>query len=110
MLIRIFEVTDDVNIIKEYYYTAKHYAKLFLAMDVSAKHAGDYDDRIYYYYNANDLRSIVSGEYQNYEKVCTRLENDLDISKRQKETITNGISKLKDDLYTIESLIKSSSS
>lgn len=110
MLIRIFEVTDDVNIIKEYYYTAKHYAKLFLAMDVSAKHTGDYDNRIYYYYNANDLRSIVSGEYQNYEKVCTRLENDLDISKRQKETITNGISKLKDDLYTIESLIKSSSS
>ena len=78
-------------------------------MDVTAKHSGDYDNRLYYHYNVNDLRSIVSGEYQNYEKVCMRLENDQDISKRQKETILKGISKLKDDLSTVEAIIKSSS-
>ena len=109
MLIRIFEITDDINIIREYYYTAKHYAKLYLAMDVTAKYSGDYDNRLYYHYNVNDLRSIVSGEYQNYEKVCFRLENDQDISKRQKETILKGISKLKDDLNIVETIIKSSS-
>lgn len=108
MLIRIFEITDDINIIREYYYTAKHYAKLYLAMDVMAKHSGNYDDRLYYHYNVNDLRSIVSGEYHDYEKVCMRLENDPDISQLQKETILKGISKLKDDLCTVEAIIKSS--
>lgn len=107
MLVRIHEITDDVNIIKEYYYTAKHYAKLYLAMDVTAKRSGNYDDRIYYYYNVNDLRSIVSGEYQDYDKVCLRLENDQDISKRQKSTILDGISKLKNDLDVVDNKIKS---
>lgn len=109
MLIRVFEITDDINIIREYYYTAKHYAKLYLTMDVAANHSGDYENRLYYHYNINDLRSIVSGEYQNYEKECFRLENDPDISKRQRETILNGICKLKDDLNIVENIIKSSS-
>lgn len=29
LLFRIHEITDDINIIREYYFTAKHYAKLF---------------------------------------------------------------------------------
>ena len=106
LLIGIFNITDDINTIQEYYYTAKHYAKLYLAMDVEAKHSGSYDNRIYYQYNVYDLRSIVSGEYENYEKIRIRLEHDQDISKLQKETILNGIKKLKDDLDTIEDIIK----
>ncbi len=107
VLVKIYEITDDVNIIKEYYYTAKHYAKLYLTMNVSAKRSGNYDDRIYYHYNANDLRSIISGEYQDYDKVRLRLENDQDISKRQKSTILEGIRKLKNDLAAVDNLIKS---
>lgn len=109
LLIGVYHITEDVNVIKEYYYTAKHYAKLFLSMDVTAKRSGTYDNQLYYRYNVNDLRSIVSGEYQDYEKVSRLLKEDKDVSKRQKETILNGINKLKDDLETVEALIKSSS-
>lgn len=51
---------------------------------------GEYDDRIYYY-NVNDLRAIVAGEYENYDRITNRLNNDSDISLRQKDTIAKGI-------------------
>ena len=105
MLLRIQEITDDVNIIKEYYYTAKHYAKLFLHLNVTAPGAGEYDDRVFYSYNVNDLRSIVSGEYIDYEKIINRLQNDADISIRQKTTIINGITKLKNDLESLQKML-----
>lgn len=105
MLLRIQEITDDVNIIKEYFYTAKHYAKLFLHLKVTASGAGEYDDRVYYSYNVNDLRSIVSGEYIDYEKIINRLQNDSDISIRQKTTIINGITKLKNDLESLQEML-----
>lgn len=105
MLLRIQEITDDVNIIKEYYYTAKHYAKLFLDINVTAPRAGEYDDRVYYSYNVNDLRSIVSGEYIDYEKVINRLQNDADVSIRQKTTIINGVTKLKKDLESLQEML-----
>jgi len=106
MLIRIHEITEDINIIKEYYYTAKHYAKLYTNMDVSAKLAGDYVDRLYYFYNVNDLKAIISGQYQDYEKIITRLKNDPDISKRQQKTILEGVDKLKEDLDVLTTLVK----
>ncbi len=108
MLIRIYEVTDDINVIREYYYTAKHYAKLFLNTSVKAKEASDYDDFIYYHYNSNDLRSIIAGEYLEYETAVLRLQNDKDISKRQQSTILDGIKKLKEDLEAINRIITTS--
>lgn len=105
MLLRIQEITDDVNIIREYYYTAKHYAKLFLQINVTASGEGEYYDRVYYTYNVNDLRSIVNGEYIDYEKVVNRLQNDKDISIRQKTTIINGITKLKTDLENLQRIL-----
>lgn len=97
-LIRIYEVTDDINTIKEYYYTAIHFAKIFLNLDMQSKRTGSYDERIYYFYNVNDLKSIVNGAYLDYDKVLCRLMNDNDISERQRSTIVCGVKKLNEDL------------
>lgn len=105
LLLRIHEVTDDINIIVEYYYTAKHYAKLFLNMSMEVQKNGEYDDRVYYYYNVNDLKAIVAGEYENFDKITNRLNNDPDISLRQRDTIAKGIKKLNDDLNKIQNTI-----
>ncbi len=98
LLLRIYEITDDKNIIAEYYYTAKHFAKLYLNITVDVKDAGTYDERIYYTYNVSDLRAIIADKYENYEKMVGRIENDPDISKRQKVTILEGIRKLKESI------------
>lgn len=109
MLLRVHEVTDDPQIISEYYYTAKHYAKLFLNCEVDAKRSGSYEQRIYLFYNTNDLRSIISGEYLNFEKNQSRLESDPDISARQRETIMRGMEQLKNDIDAVNRIIRSSS-
>lgn len=37
LLLRIYEITEDKNVIREYYYTAKHFAKLYLNINVNVK-------------------------------------------------------------------------
>jgi tetratricopeptide (TPR) repeat protein len=106
LLLRISEITDDINVIREYYYTAKHYSKLFLNLEMSAIKNGDYEQRIYYFTNSNDLRSIVKGNYINYHEIIERLANDKEISKRQIETIKKGITLLKNSIETIEERIR----
>lgn len=107
LLFRIHEITDDYNIICEYYYTAKHYAKLFLDLERKNSHSGNYDERIYYHYNVNDLRSILSDDYLDFEKKCDFLEKDPDITIRQKETILQGIKKLRSDIRIMHNIVKS---
>lgn len=101
LLLRIYELTDDKNIITEYYYTAKHFAKLYLNMTVNVNDTGTYDEHIYYMYNASDLRAIIADKYEDYEKMVSRIEKDSDISKRQKETILAGINRLKESIETM---------
>lgn len=98
LLLRIYEITEDTNIIKEYYYTAKHYAKLYSKITVNANEIGTYEDRVYYTYNLNDLKAIIEGGYLDYEKMIDRITQDTDISKRQKETITKGMRQLKESM------------
>lgn len=68
-------------------------------MDV--KEIGSYEERVYYTYNKSDLKAIVAGEYNNYDKMVKRIQNDGDISKRQKTTILEGISILKESIEKI---------
>lgn len=98
LLLRIYEITEDKNVIKEYYYTAKHFAKLYVDTDVNVKNNGSYDERIYYTYNVNDLKAIINDEYADAEKIINRIQNDKDISKRQKSTILEGIRVLKQSI------------
>lgn len=98
LLLRIYEITDDSNILSEYYYTAKHYAKLYLNSTANAANKGNYEERVYYYYNVCDMKAIIAGEYLNYEKVMKRLESDDGISIRQRATIIEGLEKIKCDI------------
>ncbi|MEE0919040.1 MAG: hypothetical protein U0L56_03300 [Lachnospiraceae bacterium] len=106
LLLRIYEITEDKNVIAEYYYTAKHFAKLYLNITVNVKDTGSFDERIYYTYNTCDLKAIIADEYRDYEKMINRIENDLDISKRQKSTLLEGIAKLKESIEQINSYLK----
>ena len=101
LLLRIYEITEDKNIVKEYYYTAKHFAKLYLNINVSVKNDGSYDERIYYAYNITDLKAIIADEYIDVEKIVKRIQDDRDISKRQKSTLINGITTLKQSIDNI---------
>ena len=101
MLLRIYEITEDKNVIKEYYYTAKHFAKLYLNINVNVKNNGNYDERIYYTYNVIDLKAIIDDKYIDAEKIVNRIQNDKDISKRQKSTIIEGINILKQSIENI---------
>lgn len=101
LLLRIYEITDDKNIIMEYYYTAKHFAKVYLNLDADAQSNGSYDERIYYTYNIIDLKAIINDEYIDIEKLADRIQNDKDISKRQKSTIIAGMYTLKQNIENI---------
>ena len=101
LLLRIYEITDDKNIIKEYFYTAKHYSKIFINMNVSAQSNYNYEQLVYYKYNCLDLISIKDGNYNNYEKIKIDLSNNMELTKRQKKTIIDGINKLKEDIDKI---------
>ena len=98
LLFRIYEITDDINIVREYFYSAIHFAKMFINSSVTVVSLGEYTDKVYYQYNINDLKSIIEGKYINYERMCQRLEMDSDITERQKKTILQGIQKLKVDI------------
>lgn len=105
LLLRIYEITDDINVIREYYYTAKHFAKIYLDMVVNVNDTGTFDERIYYTYNVIDLKAIINDKYEDIEKKISRIENDPDISKRQKVTIIEGINKLNMSIEKIHSYI-----
>lgn len=79
LLLRIYEITEDENVIREYYYTAKHFAKLYLDLNVNVKNSGNYDERIYYKYNKIDLKAIINDEYIDVEKTVSRIQNDKKI-------------------------------
>lgn len=105
LLLRICEITEEQNVIREYYYTAKHFAKLYLNMDVNVKNNGNYDELIYYKYNIIDLKAIINDKYDESEKIILQIQNDNDISKRQKSTIIDGINKLQQSIEIIKNYI-----
>ena len=107
LLCRIYEITDDENIIKEYYYTAKHYSKIFISRKMSVIRQGTYEERIYYFYNRNDLLSISLGEYQKFCQCIQNIKSDKEISLRQRDTLISGISKLNADLIELSKIISS---
>ncbi len=104
LLFRIYEITDDINIIREYYFTAKHYAKLFVNSMVSALKNGNYEQQLYYFFNKNDLKALISGDYNSCLTSLERL-NDNDISQRQVKTIKEGTQKLSEDIKKMEELV-----
>ena len=105
-LLRIHELTEDPNVIREYYYTAIHFAKIYQEKHMTALDNGSYAERVYYRYNLHDLKSIINGKYINYNKMIQLLEDDSDMSELQKNVIKQGITKLKDDITAIQDILK----
>lgn len=105
-LLRIHELTEDPNIIREYYYTAIHFAKIYQEKRMTAIDTGSYDERVYYRYNLHDLKSIINGEYINFDRMIRLLADDNDISELQRNVITQGITKLKDDIDITQGILK----
>lgn len=105
LLYRIYEITDDINIIREYYYTAKHYAKLYINLSVPSLKTSNYEQKLYYFFNKNDLKAIISGNSKKCLSSLDRL-NEKGISKRQALTINEGAKKLSNDIVQMEKLIK----
>lgn len=103
LLLRICEITEDINVIKEYYYTAKHFAKLYLNMNVNINNSDSYSNQIYHIYNKLDLKAIINDKYDDVEKIISHIQKNIDISKLQKDTIIDGIKKLN---YSIEYINK----
>lgn len=106
LLLRIYEITDDINVLREHYYTAKHYAKQYLQMSVRATVDGSDEDRTYYFYNRHDLKAIVDGTYIDFSNLLNRLKNDKYISSRQRVTIEIGIKKLRNDIEQMNARVK----
>ena len=105
LLFRIHEVTEDINIRKEYYYTAKHFAKYFINKRMTVNTNGTYEQRVYYKYNKQDLLAIIQGQYTDFDKLLHSLIIDSDISERQRATIEIGIKKLQEDIDIMEKII-----
>lgn len=74
-------------------------------MNVNVKNIGSYSDRIYYTYNAIDLRAIINDKYDDVEKTISRIQKDTDISTRQKDTIIAGIERLNHSIEYINKYI-----
>lgn len=104
LLFRIHEITDDINVIREYYYTAKHYAKLYVNSIASAPKNGDYEQKLYYFFNKNDLNSIINGDAKKCLDSLVNL-NSKEISQRQVQTVKEGVTKLSNDISKMEEFI-----
>ena len=105
-LLRIHEISDDKNIHKEYCYTAIFYAKFFLdTIPVSATISGSYQDRLYYYYNRKALEAIKNCCYDDIENDIKKIQADVSMTDRQKQTILNGLLQLKMDMTFLKKII-----
>ena len=73
---------------------------------MSVTKSGNYEERVYYYYNVCDMKAIIAGEYVNYEKLLERLGTDDSINPRQRITIKEGLEKLKRDIEAMNFVSK----
>ena len=105
VLLRIHEVTKDLNVIKEYYYTAKHFAKMYINLNVNAKYKYNFEQLFYYENNLNDLYAIINDKYIDEESIINNINNNNEITTRQKDTVIKGIIQLKSDINIIYKLI-----
>lgn len=105
LLVRIHEITEDVNIIREYYYTSKHYSRIFCGQITNALKSIDYEQSVYYTFNLGDLELIKDGNYPKHQDLIDSINHYKKISMRQIETIRTGVSKLHNDMIATEKLL-----
>lgn len=104
-LLKIYKVESNVDIIKEYFYTAKFNSRSFLNRNVLSKESDNYEQKIYYEYNCYDLKAIIKGKYENFEEKKQNILNNNYISNRQKTTILAGMNLFCNDLEFITKIV-----
>lgn len=105
LLLRICEVTDDINIIKEYYYTAKHHAKIYVHMPLEISTLS-FEERVYYQYNKTDLEAIINDVYTDCDNIISQISTNTEVSLLQKDTLLRGIKSLNESLTRICDVVK----
>ena len=94
-LLKIYLVEQDIDILKEYYYTAVHTAKLLLTKAQKIQRRSDQYNDTWFLSNQNSLFIIATG----MKNGIYTLEYQ---SKRQQNTIENGYKSLIQDLEQIK--------
>jgi len=89
-LLKVYLVEDNLEIIREYYYTAVHTAKIFLNDVPTIINLSD----VWYKSNQSDLMLIATGADLKYSK--------FNATSRQKTTIDNGRRNLLNDIKNIK--------
>lgn len=99
LLLKRYKVTDDIESILEYYYTAVHFAKTCLNEAINIhREETDFDD-VWYNENLKDLNFIALGIKDSFTKFRP-------VTQRQKETVTSGRVELQTDYFRMKEIIK----
>ncbi len=97
-LLKIYQVENNLSVLKEYYYTAVHNAKFFLShSQVIKRKSAQYDDT-WFMSNQNDLFFIAFNFATSPYKIIYN-------STRQKNTIECGRLILEDDMHMLQKKI-----
>lgn len=94
-LLKVYLIEKDSNILKEYYYTSVHTAKILLTQAQSLKRNADAFNNAWFLSNQNALFLIATGHRNNIYTVCYQ-------SHRQQVTVEEGMRALYNDLEQIK--------
>ncbi len=108
-MLRIHEITQDPNVLREYYYTAIYFAKKYSSLlELPLANNLSKEDAIYLRCNSNDLIAIANSNASYLDNILQQVsQNKSNISDLQKDTIIQGVSRLKEDIIIMKKLIKS---
>lgn len=96
-LLKIYLIEEDPNILKEYYYTSVHTAKILLTQAQSLKRHTDDFNNAWFLSNQNALFIISTGLKNKVYNVCYQ-------SQRQQVTVEEGMMTLYHDIEQIKKL------
>jgi hypothetical protein len=99
LLLKQYRISKDIESVKEYYYSAVHFAKTCLTELQFLKREETELDDTWFNENVKDLTLIAFGTDESIIKFKP-------ITKRQEETVTSGRKELKEDYYETLKIIK----
>ncbi|EMB74786.1 tetratricopeptide repeat-containing protein [Streptococcus mutans] len=99
LLLKQYCISKDIESIKEYYYSAVHFAKTYLTeLQFLRREETDFDDT-WYNENIKDMTLIAFGTDESIIEFTP-------VTKRQEETVTSGRKELKHDYHETLKIIK----
>lgn len=99
LLLKQYMITKDIELIKEYYYTAVHFAKTCITEAANIRREETNFDDTWYNENLKDLNFIAFGIKDSFIEFNP-------VTKRQEETINKGRKELINDYYKTRKIVK----